>query len=145
MSTIRKPNHALEMEEAMPRAKQLKVWVDDRPGVLAEIAKALADKKVNLRAVNAWVQDGQGVVRMVVDKHAAAKKTLASGGWKTEESEAIEITLADKPGALARAAKKLGDAGINIEYVYVGSAGGANKVNAYLGVMDVKAALKALR
>ncbi len=129
----------------MPRAKQLKVWVDDRPGVLAEIAKVLADRKVNLRAVNAWVQEGQGVVRMVVDKHAAAKKALASEGWKTEEGEAVELTLADKPGALARAAKKLGDAGINIEYVYIGSAGSANKVNAYVGVADVKAALKVLR
>ncbi len=129
----------------MPRVKQLKVWVDDRPGVLAEIAEALAGKKVNLCAVNAWVEDGKGVIRLVADKHAAAKKALAAQGWKTEESEAVEITLADKPGALAQAARRLGDAGINIEYVYAGSAGSAKQVNVYLGVADVQAALKALR
>ena len=129
----------------MPRAKQLKVWVDDRPGMLGEVAGALAEKKINLQAVNAWVKDGQGVVRLVADKHAAAKKALSARGWKVEEAEVLEVMLNDRPGALAAVAKKLGDAGVNIEYVYVGSAGSGSKVNVYLGVADIKAAMKAAR
>lgn len=128
----------------MPRAKEFKVRVEDRPGMLGEVASALAEKKVNLRAVNAWVEDGQGVIRVVVDKPAPAKKALVAHGWTPEEKEVLEIELADKPGTLAAAARKLGAAGVNIECVFLGS-GPSRKATVFLGVSDIKAAMKALR
>jgi hypothetical protein len=128
----------------MPRAKELKIRADDRTGLLGDIALALGEKKVNIRGVNAWIEDGQAVVRMVVDKAPAAKKVLAALGWKAEESEVLEIELSDKPGKLGEATKALGDAGINIGHVYVG-AGAARKVTVFLGVADLKAAMKAVR
>ncbi len=128
----------------MARAKELKFRVPDRAGMLGEIATALGEKKINLRAVNAWVEGSEGVVRIVVDKHAAAKKLLAQKGWAPEERDVIEIELADKPGALGEAATKLGKAGVNITHVYVGT-GGARKATVFLGVSDAAAAAKALR
>jgi hypothetical protein len=128
----------------MPRAKELKIRTDDRPGLLGEIASTLGEKKINIRAVNAWIEDGQAVVRLVADKAPAAKKALAAGGWTAEEQDVLEIELADKPGALGKATKALGDAGINIGHVYVG-AGGSRKVTVFLGVPDLKAAMKAVR
>ena len=128
----------------MPRAKELKVRVEDRPGMLGEVAGALAEKKVNLRAVNAWVEDGEGVIRIIVDKVGPAKKALAARGWDVEEKDVVEIELADKPGTLAEAAAALGEAGVNIEHVFAGVAG-ARKAAVFLGVSDVGAALKALR
>ncbi len=128
----------------MARAKELKFRVQDRPGLLGEIASALGEKKINLRAVNAWVEGTEGVVRIVADKHAAAKKLLAQKGWNPEEREVVEIALADKPGALGEAAAKLGRAGINITHVYVGT-GAARKATVFLGVADAAAASKALR
>src|SRR5512147_494436 len=105
----------------MPRASELKIRVDDRPGVLGEVAAALGEKKVNLRAVNAWVEGTQGVLRLVVDKPAAAKKVLAAKGYAVEEREVLELDLADKPGELGRVGQKLGAAGINVQYVFVGT------------------------
>jgi hypothetical protein len=128
----------------MPRAKELKVRVEDRPGALGEVTAALAEKKVNLRAVNAWVEGAEGVVRLVVDKVPVARKALAAKGWDVEVQEVVEVELADKPGALADKATKLGRAGVNITYVFVGT-GGARKATVFLGVSDVAAALKALR
>lgn len=128
----------------MPRAKELMIRTDDRPGLLGELASALGAKKVNIRAVNAWVENGQAVFRLVVDKGPAAKKVLAALGWKAEEKDVLELELADKPGALGKAAKALGDAGISIGHIFVG-AGGARKATIYLGVPDVKAAMKAVR
>jgi len=128
----------------MPRAKELKVRVTDRPGALGEVAAALAEKKVNLRAVNAWVEGTEGVVRLVADKTAAAKKVLAARGYQVTEQEVVELEIPDKPGALAEKAGALGRAGVNITHVFIGT-GGARKATVFLGVSDIAAALKALR
>jgi len=128
----------------MPRAKELKVRIADRPGALGEVASALAEKKINLRAVNAWVEGNEGIVRVVVDKVPAAKKALVAKGWQVTEQDVIEVALADKPGALAEKAVALGRAGVNITHVFVGP-GGARKATVFLGVTDVAAALKAVR
>ncbi len=129
----------------MPKAKQVSVWVEDRPGMLGEVALALGAKKVNIVAFVAGVIGERGGIRLVVDKPAAATKIFAEHGWETSEEDVIQITLGDKPGALGKAASKLGEAGVNIRYAYTGSARSAQKVNTYLAVADVNAALKALR
>ena len=128
----------------MPRAKELKIRVEDRPGMLGEIASALGEKKVNVRAVNGWVEEGGAFVRLVVDDASRARKILKGRGWDAEEQELLELELADKPGTLGAAAKKLGDAGVNIKHVFVGTAG-ARKAAVFLAVSDMKAAVKALR
>jgi len=129
----------------MPRAKQLTVWVPDEPGTLGEIASALGEKKTNILAVMGATEGGRGAVRLVVDKPATAKKIFAARGWQTTEEEVLAVTLSNSPGTLGKVASKLGKAGVNIQYVYGGSAGSARKLNAYFGVSDIKAALKAAR
>ncbi len=127
----------------MPRAKELKIRVPNRPGMLGEVASALAAQKVNVRAANAWVEGDQGIIRVVADKLPAARKALAKGGWAVEEEEVLEAELPDKPGSLARIATALGQAGIDIRHLYVGTAG-ARKATVFLGVSDLPAALKAV-
>jgi len=129
----------------MARAKQISAWVDDRPGMLGQVADSLGEKGVSIRAFMATVLDGKGFVRVVVDRPAAARKIFAAHGWKTTEDEVVEVTLPDRPGALGAVADRLGAAGINIQYAYVGTAKSAQKVNLYLAVPDVAAAVKALR
>ncbi|HET9554509.1 MAG TPA: ACT domain-containing protein [Anaeromyxobacteraceae bacterium] len=129
----------------MPRAKQLSAWVEDRPGMLAQVTSALGEKKVSIRALMASAMDGRGFIRMVVDKPAIAKKVLAAHGWALTEDDVVEVTAADKPGALGAVTEKLAVKGINVQYAYVGCSGTGRKVNLYLAVPDVKAALAALR
>lgn len=128
----------------MPRAKALKVNVEDRPGVLGEIASALGAKGINVRAIHAYAEQGRGVVCVVVDKLAAANKVLASRGLAPDEEDLLEVEMIDKPGALGEVSKKLGDAGVNIRYVFVG-AGGGRRTTVYLAVSDLAAAVKAVR
>ncbi len=129
----------------MPRAKQLTVWVEDQPGLLGEVASALGAKKVNIRAFMIAMVESRGAIRLVVDKPAAAKKVLARLGWVSTEEDVVAVTLSDKPGSLGSVAKKLAEAGINIQYAYTGSAKGRQNVSTFFAVGDVKAALKALR
>ncbi len=128
----------------MPRAKQLTISVSDQPGRLGEIGAALGAKKVNIRALMATTEGGRGAVRIVVDKTAAAKKVCSSMGWDASEEEVLSVTLTDNPGTLGKVSKKLGAAGVNIEYVYAGPGGGKRAI-VYMGVSDLKAALKAAR
>ena len=128
----------------MPRAKQLTLWVPDQPGMLGDIATALGAKKANILALMGATEGGRGAIRLIVDKTAVAKKLFAARGWQATQEEVLEVELSHTPGTLGKVATKLGKAGVNIEYVYGGPAG-ARKVNAYFGVSDIKAALKAAR
>ena len=128
----------------MPKAKQITVWVTDRPGVLGDVASTLGEKKVNILAFLAHVTGDEGAIRLIVDKPATAKKALTGRGWRVTEEDVAAVTLADKPGTLGAAAAKLGRAGINIQYAYAGNAKGG-KVTAYLAVADIGGAAKALR
>jgi hypothetical protein len=129
----------------MPRAKQLTVWVENRPGMLGEVGSALGAKKVNILAFMASVSDNRGTIRMVVDKPAAAKRVFAEHRWETTQEDVLMVALSDKPGTLGKVAHKLREASVNIEYAYAGLGPRARQVNVYLGVSDLKVALIAVR
>lgn len=129
----------------MPRARQLTVWVENRPGMLGEVGSALGVKNVNVAAFMASVTEGRGTIRMIVDKRAVAKAVFTKHGWETTEEDVLEVPLADNPGTLGKVAHKLREASVNIDYAYLGSAGSARRVNAYFGVSDLKVAMTALR
>jgi hypothetical protein len=129
----------------MPKAKQLTVWVENRPGMLGEVGSALGVKQVNIMAFMATVTDNRGTIRMVVDKRAAAKRVFAEHRWETTEEEVLIVALPDKPGSLGRIAHKLREASVNIQYAYAGLGPSARRVNAYFGVSDLKVALIAVR
>lgn len=129
----------------MAKAKQISAWVEDRPGMLGRVADALGAKGISIRAFTAATLGGKGFVRVVVDRPAVAKKVFAAHGWKTTEDEVVEVTVPDRPGALGAVADRLGAAGVNILYAYVGTARSASKVNLYLAVAEPKAAERALR
>ncbi len=129
----------------MPTAKQLTVAVENRPGMLGEVGSALGAKKVNILAFMATVSDNRGTIRMVVDKPAAAKRVFAEHRWETTEDKVLKVTLPDEPGSLGRIAHRLLEASVNIRYAYAGLGPSARRVNAYLGVSDLKVALIAVR
>ncbi|HEY4870669.1 MAG TPA: ACT domain-containing protein [Candidatus Dormibacteraeota bacterium] len=129
----------------MPKAKQLTVWVENRPGMLGEVGSALGAKKVNIVAFMATVTENRGTIRMVVDKPAAAKRVFAEHRWETTEEEVLIAALPDRPGALGKIAHKLREASVNIDYAYAGLGPSARQVNLYLGVSDLKVALIAVR
>ena len=129
----------------MPKVKQLTVWVANRPGMLGELGSALGVKQVNIVAFMATVADNQGIIRMIVDKRAAARRVFAEHRWETTEEEVLEVALEDKPGSLGRIAHKLREASVNIDYAYAGLGRSARRVNAYFGVSDLKVALIAVR
>ena len=129
----------------MPKAKQLTAWVESKPGELGRIAEALGKAKVNITAFTCWSTGAESPIHLQVSSPAKAKKVLTDLGLRITEEEVLRLTLADKPGLLGEAGKRLGQANINVDYAYASVAKGGRKADVTLAVSDLAGAAKALR
>jgi hypothetical protein len=128
----------------MPRAKELNLRLEDRPGTLGKISQALADRGLNILAFQSFPSEGKSLVRLVVDNLATAKTVLDSQGISYSEADVAQVSLPNRPGELARAASRLGDTKINIDYAYTGLDPRTNKPLLFFGVTDVSRAVEIL-
>lgn len=119
----------------MPTSKELTIHLDNKPGTLGKLCKALADQRVNILAFQSVPSDKDSVVRMVVDNSTNAKKVLDTEHLKHAEAEVVQARLPNRPGELGRAATELGGSNINIEYAYSGL-DSSNSPVVFFGVKD---------
>lgn len=129
----------------MPTAKEFTIRLEDRPGTLGKLCQALAEQNVSILAYQQFPHEkGKGSVRLVVDNPDKAKTILNRQQSDFTETEVVQVKLAHRPGELARAASRLGDAGININYGYCGSEPNTNATFLIFGVAEVGKAMKIL-
>jgi hypothetical protein len=128
----------------MPISKELTIRMEDRPGTLGKVCRALADQEVNILAFQSISSEGTSVVRFVLDNPTAAKKVLDTERVKYTETDVAQVELAHRPGELARAASKLGEANININYAYGGVDPTTTQPMLIFGVAEVAQAAKIL-
>src|SRR5438270_4442199 len=121
----------------MPTVKEFNLSIEDKPGTLGRICRALADKNVNIVAAQSFSASGKSVTRLVFDDPNKARSVLDGERTSYTEAEVVQVKLANRPGELARAAQKLGDASVNINYLYCGSEPSANTPLVIFGVADV--------
>jgi len=107
----------------MPRATQLTVSLKSRPGVLAQLARTLADARVNIASLSADAVSGRGKIRLIVNDPARARRALRRAKYRVSEEPAFVVRMRNKPGALARVAGKLSKARVNIKSAYATTAG----------------------
>jgi hypothetical protein len=124
----------------MATTKEFTVHLEDQPGTLAMLCRALADRKVNIIAFQSFPTAGKSTVRLVVDNATAAKMVLDSQKASYSEVQVAQTRLPHRPGELARAATRLGEANININYAYTGIEPGTNTPILIVGVNDVSRA-----
>ncbi|MBO8180090.1 MAG: ACT domain-containing protein [Archaeoglobus sp.] len=98
--------------------KQISVFVENKPGRLAAVTEVLTKHDINIRAFTIADAGDFGIIRMVVDKTDEAYKALKEAGFTVRLTDVLAVEVEDKPGALHRIARALGDAGVNIDYVY---------------------------
>lgn len=121
----------------MPITREFTVSMDDRPGTLGRICRTLADRKVNILAFHSFPSEGRSMVRFVFDNPANAKTALDAERLTYTESEVAQVKLPHRPGELARAASRLGEANININYAYCGLEAATNTPLVMFGVNEV--------
>ncbi len=128
----------------MEITKQLAVFLDNRPGTLARVCDALAESKVNIRALTTSDTVDHSVVRMVVDDPQTAVWLLEEHGAMVVEDDVVLVEGDNKSGSLADIARKLRDAKVNIEYLYCATPPASRKGLLVLRVDDPNKALEAL-
>ncbi len=100
--------------------QNIEVTVEDKPGELARIADTLAVAKVNIISISTdRHEDGTTTLRMVTDDLERAAAVLKKAKVEYRLTALLTVTLPDQPGQLARVAKQLAQAGVNIEHLYL--------------------------
>ena len=100
--------------------KDLSIQLTNHPGDLARVAQALGRRGVNIKALAA-ISAGGGVAiaRILPDDIVVARSALEEARIRFTESEVHLVLLENKPGVVANVTNRLGDAGINLEALYV--------------------------
>ncbi|MBQ7154400.1 MAG: acetolactate synthase [Synergistaceae bacterium] len=98
--------------------KQISVFLENRPGCLHEMTKALADANIDLRGLSLAETSDFGIVRLIVDDVLGTANTLKDSGFVASMSEVLAVEVPNIPGGLNRVLEILSGTGINVEYMY---------------------------
>ncbi len=122
----------------MPATKEFTIRLEDRPGTLGKTCRALADRGVNILAFHSFPSsEGKSQARFVFDNATTAKTVLDAERLAYTEAEVAQVKLPHRPGALAQAASRLGEAKININYAYCGIEPSGSSPLLIFGVTEV--------
>ncbi|MBI4128439.1 MAG: amino acid-binding protein [Parcubacteria group bacterium] len=133
----------LDRGRAYEPVNQIAVWLQNVPGELAKLSKALSDAGLNIEVFVITEAGRYGIVRFIVRDADAAYERLAEVGFTVKKTEMLVLEVPDRPGQLAEVGESLRRIAMNIEYLYgfpFRKRDGTPVNLAFLDVKDVEAA-----
>ena len=115
------------------------VELENRPGTLAEVTEAIAERGINVIGGAGVACGSSGQLTLTTTDEEGTRRVLLGRGLKFHEIEVVPITLADSPGTLARACRALADARVNIEAAFAMGVSGDRNTIAFATDDPVKA------
>jgi hypothetical protein len=100
------------------KVEQISIFLENKSGRLADVARVLATAGVNIRALSLADTADFGILRLIVDQNDRAKQALKENGFTVGKTEVIAVEVPDRPGGLALILRALDSAKINVEYMY---------------------------
>lgn len=125
------------------KSKQLSFAMPNKVGLLSKVSTAITGAKVNMYAICAYGMEGKAYFMVVADNNLKAKKALNTIGIDVSEEDIISVEMLNKAGELQKVAKKIADAGIDINYMY-GTAGTGKSSICVFKTADDKKAIKVI-
>ena len=98
--------------------QQLSVFIENKPGRLAEITEVLAEAEVDIRAISVADTSDFGILRVIVDRPKEAVIALKEHGMPVSLTNVLAVGISDEKGAFAKVIRVLANAGIDVEYIY---------------------------
>ena len=111
--------------------KQISIFLENKPGFLAEVTKVLGQNNIDMRAFSLAESNDFGIARIIVDDVYKTTTVFKDAGYINSVIDVLAVPLPDVPGGLSQVLKILGDAQVNVEYMYAflgGKTGGAYMV-----------------
>jgi hypothetical protein len=124
----------------MAKAKEFTITIEDKPGALGKCFLALSERGVNILAFQSYVEERESLVRILVNDTASAMAVLGGLHMIFEETDVATIIVPNRPGELGRAATRLGQNQINIDYSYCGLDNGSTQGIMVFGVDNLSKA-----
>lgn len=100
------------------KAKQLSVFLENKPGALNRPIKLLAKAGLNILALSLADTQQFGILRLIVKDPEQALRLLEADGFVVKVTDMVAIEVSDAPGGLASILSALENAGVNLEYMY---------------------------
>jgi hypothetical protein len=100
------------------RVEQISVFLENKAGRLAEVARILSEAGVNIRALSLADTSDFGIFRLIVDNNDKAKTALKEQGLTVGKTDVVAVEVDDRPGGLSRILDILSKEQINVEYMY---------------------------
>ena len=129
----------------MKLVKQLSIFLENKPGTLSKVCRALAHEGINIYAMTVSDTIDHAVIRIVLSDPDKAVRMFESSGVLVVETEVIQIDLRNEPGQLAKLSDKLSLGDVNIDYAYCAADEEQKKGALILRVDDTKKAMKLLK
>jgi len=127
------------------RVKQISVFIENRSGRLREVVGVLGENSVNIRALSLADTSDYGILRLILDNPDKALSVLKKANFTLSETDVIAVEVSDKPGGLAEVLNILGNAGINVEYMYAFVEKSSNNAVMIFRIEDIDKAIKTLK
>lgn len=119
------------------------VELPNQPGSLAEVCEALGERGINIGATAGATGGATGTLAFTADDQEGARGVLEAHGWTFRQVEVVVAALEHRPGSLGAAARRMADAGVNLETMFATGMDGG-KVQIAFGVSDAGVARRAL-
>lgn len=98
--------------------KQISVFLENKPGKLAEFTDVLSENNVDMRALSLAEAEDFGIARIIVNDVYKASTVLKDAGYVFSITKVLAVEMPDEPGALSRVIRVLGENEVNLEYMY---------------------------
>ncbi len=124
--------------------KQISIFVENKPGRLANITTMLAKRNIDIRALSIADTTDYGILRLIVSRPDEAVEIIREEGMTVSSTEVIGIVIPDEPGGFAKAINVLADRGVGVEYAYAFITPQEGKAYIIIRVADIDIASEVL-
>ena len=128
----------------MESVTQFSVFTANKPGVMAQICRAMAKEKINITGMSMMDAAESGVLRLTADQTELARSVLQRMNIPMTETEVLSVMVPNRVGAVADLCEKLSNARIHLSYMYATAGGRGAKSTIVFKVNDIRKAIKAI-
>ncbi len=102
-------------------ATDLTIVLVNRPGTLADAAESLGRAGVNIEGACGFPSGGEGIMHVVVEDPQSARLAIEQAGLEVRAEREVVLLdrLPERPGSLGEALRRIADAGVNVDLLYL--------------------------